>query len=101
MRAVTLDTEGRLVEFHEVPPQLEEETSQPKAPDWTPLFSLAGLTLSDFHAVPPQWTPRGYADQRAAWEGPMPGWPDQKLRIEAGAYRGRPTFSDINTWSSR
>ena len=104
MRTIVLDSEGRLVEFHAVPPQLDESTGTPPpaapAPNWATAFELAGLNQSDFQPATPQWTPRSYADQRAAWEGPMPGWPEQKLRLEAAAYRGRiVSFQSVNPWT--
>jgi len=104
MRTIVLDSEGRLVEFHAVPPQLEESTGTPPpaapAPNWATAFELAGLNQSDFQPATPQWTPRSYADQRAAWEGPMPGWPEQKLRLEGAAYRGRiVSFQSVNPWT--
>src|SRR6185436_7680930 len=35
-----------------------------------------------------------------AWEGPMPGWPDTKLRVEAAAYAGRPvSFQVVWPWT--
>ena len=57
---------------------------------WEPLFDAAGLTRSAFTPVTPQWTPRRFADVRAAWEGPLPDRPEYRIRIEAAAYRGRP-----------
>ncbi len=104
MRTIVLDSQGRLVEFHAVPPQLEESAgtpaSSPPAPDWSKLFELAALSQSEFHPVSPQWTPPVYADQRGGWEGPMPGWPEQKLRVEAAAYHGRMvSFQMINPWT--
>jgi eukaryotic-like serine/threonine-protein kinase len=96
MRTVTLDTVGRLVEFEAVPPQLESASGGAQArANWQSLFDLAGMTASDFQPATPQWTPRGYSDERAAWEGPLPGWPEQRLRIEAAAYRGRPVFFQL------
>ena len=101
MRSLLVDTEGRLVEFHAVPPQLEEPPPSP-APrvDWGPLFQFAGLNRSEFQSVEPRWTPQTHSDERAAWEGPVPGWPDQKLRVEAAAYRGRAVFFQlVNPWT--
>jgi predicted Ser/Thr protein kinase len=101
MRSMTLDTEGRLVQFQAVPPQMEDPPAGPPArANWTPLFTLAGLQESEFQPVTPRWTPTNQSDERAAWEGPMPGWPDQRLRVEAGAYRGRVVFfRTINPWT--
>jgi serine/threonine-protein kinase len=97
MRLVALDPNGRLVEFHSIPPQVEEtqESASASAPEWAPLFDAAGLSLADFHAVTPKWTPRGLADTRGAWEGPLPGVPGVTTRVEAAAYRGRPMFFSV------
>jgi hypothetical protein len=101
MRRVLLDSEGRLVGFQAVPPQLDRgaDATHP-APDWSRLFELASLTPADFRPVAPHWTPPTFADQRMAWEGPMPGWPGQTVRLEAGAYRGRIVFfQTVNPWT--
>jgi hypothetical protein len=55
------------------------------------LFDAAGLDMSTFTPATPQWSPRDFADTRAAWEGPLTGHPDYNVRVEAAAYRGRPT----------
>jgi serine/threonine-protein kinase len=47
-----------------------------------------------FTSVPPLWVPRDYADARFAWEGPMPS-SDVTVRVEAGAYQGRPTYFQV------
>jgi hypothetical protein len=101
MRSVIVDTRGRLQEFHAVPPQRDPDTaSPPPAPRWDALFDAAGLPISAFATVTPQWTPPHFADTRSAWEGPMPGRSDIRLRVEAAAYRGRPvSFAVIGPWS--
>jgi hypothetical protein len=82
MRLVALDPHGRLVEFHSIPPQVESADAPAAAAiDSTPLFEAAVLTPPSFHAVPSRWAPRGDADVRAAWEGPLPGVPDVTTRI--------------------
>ena len=103
MRTIVLDSEGRLVEFHAVPPQLEESTGTATAHRRHRIGPFRRWPASNNRISSrstPQWTPRSYADQRAAWEGPMPGWPEQKLRLEAAAYRGRiVSFQTINPWT--
>jgi serine/threonine-protein kinase len=101
MRLVTVDTEGRLVELRVVPPQMDASAAPAGVEtNWKALFDLAGLDMTQFQPVEPRWTPREFADRRAAWEGPMPGWPDHRLRVEAASYRARPVyFQQIWPWT--
>jgi hypothetical protein len=91
MTLLLVDTLGRVVEFQAVPPQIM--TDQGPAPPirWDPLFEAAGLDMASFTPIAPQWSPRDFADTRAAWEGPLTGLPEYRVRVEAAAYRGRPT----------
>jgi hypothetical protein len=103
MRRVTTDIAGHLTQFTMVAPQLEEPRD-PNAPqptmDWNVFFDLAGLDAAAFKPVPPRWVPESYADERKAWEGPMPGRPDITLRADAASYRGKPAFFQIaGPWS--
>jgi len=92
MASVAVDSTGRLIELQAVPPQIStDEDGAPPTPPWRALFDAAGLDMSTFAPVTPQWSPRDFADTRAAWEGPMTGRPDYRVRVEAAAYRGRPT----------
>ena len=95
MRLVRLDAHGRLVEFHSIPPQVEEPAATDVAARLDTAVRAAGLMPAAFHDVAPQWTPRGLADARRAWEGPLPDVPDVTVRIEAAAYRGRPIFFSV------
>jgi hypothetical protein len=64
------------------------------------LFDAAGLQMSSFSPVTPRWTPRDYADVRAAWEGPLPGRPEITMRVEGGAYQGKPvSFLVAGPWT--
>ena len=94
MNMVYLDPNGRLIEFQALSPQVDDGVTAP-APDWTPLFELAGLSRPAFHEVTPLWLPRNHADVRAAWEGPFPDMPGLTLRVEAAAYHGKPVFFNI------
>jgi serine/threonine-protein kinase len=100
MVTVVVDDRGRLVEFTAVPPQHDASAAAGSSVDWTAMFQAAGLQLSQFSEVAPQWTPRVYSEQRIAWEGPLPHRTDVRLRIEAASYRGRPAaFKVIGPWT--
>jgi eukaryotic-like serine/threonine-protein kinase len=101
-RLAIVDAAGRLLEFRSVPRQYEQSVAAdaPPAPRWNLLFDAAGLQMSAFSPVTPQWTPRDYADVRAAWEGPLSGRPDVTMRVEAAAYRGKPvSFLVAGPWT--
>jgi len=91
MTTVIVDTLGRVVEFQAVPSQFDATPAAGSAPPWEKLFEAAGLDMKAFRSVDPQWSPRDFADTRAAWEGPLTDHPEYRVRVEAAAYRGRPT----------
>lgn len=94
MTLVMLDTAGRLVQFEAVPPQMD--TAAPIASmNWSMLFEAADLPMQGFTPTTPQWPPYTFADERAAWEGPLPQVANIRVRVEAAAYRGRPVFFRI------
>ncbi|HXI30389.1 MAG TPA: serine/threonine-protein kinase [Vicinamibacterales bacterium] len=95
MRIIALDSHGRLVEFHAIPPQVDDDGVSAGDVEWAPLFDAAGLVRSAFHPVPSRWTPRGDADLRVAWEGPLPDVSGVTARVEAAASRGRPIFFSV------
>ena len=100
MSRMYLDTQGHLVKFEAVPPQLDTSTDMASLPNWGTLFAAAGLNANQFKSVPPQWTPLALADARGAWEGTWPGHPELQLRVEAAAYRGKPVYFDvISPWT--
>ena len=101
MTEVTLDPEGRLVRFEAIPPQkLTGESPVAAQPyDWKQLFVLAGLDMTLFQSATPEWNSLAAPDQRAAWTGVWPGT-SKPLRVEAGAYRGKPVyFQLIGDWT--
>jgi hypothetical protein len=96
MTLVWLTTQGKLLEFHAIPPQVEDTPpAKPVSPDWAPLFADAGFDISKWTPTGPKWTPDTYCDTRAAWTGARPSHPAEPLRIEAAAYRGRPVFFQV------
>ncbi len=100
MAGARYDLRGRLLSFYAIPPQLETEAGPAGQPDWAPLFAEARLEPKRFHPVTPAWTPPFYCDARAAWEETDPARPEIKLRVEAAAYRGRPSsFFLVYPWT--
>ncbi len=99
MIGLTLDAEGRLVQFQAVPPELQEPAKQTPPVDWSLLFSAAGLDSSKFQPAEPLWTWLATSDSRAAWTGTWPA-SGRPLRVEAAALRGRPVaFKLIGPWT--
>jgi len=101
MTLVLVNTLGHVVEFQAVPPQIVTDNDSPAPPTrWDALFESAGLDMASFTPVAPQWSPRDFADTRAAWEGPLTGQPEYRVRVEAASYRGRPTSMFVlGPWS--
>jgi predicted Ser/Thr protein kinase len=91
MVRIDLDTEARLLIFRAVP----SLKSEPAAIKWDALFQAAGLDRSRFTEAAPAVLPRTYADEWKAWTGAFPEAPDLPIRIEAAAFRGRPTMFEI------
>src|SRR4051794_31658619 len=102
MHTVVLDTRGRLLQLQSVPPQFDATATSDSAAaaPWAELFAAAGLPMASFSPVQPEWTPRDFADARAAWEGPLPDGNATRVRVEAASYRGKPVaFTIVAPWS--
>ncbi|HEX7149853.1 MAG TPA: serine/threonine-protein kinase [Thermoanaerobaculia bacterium] len=93
MVMVQLDPEGRLIYFEAVPPQVDGGAAA--TADWKPFFDAAGVDMAAFRPTGSRWTPPQHSDSRLAWNGVHPARPDMPLRIEAAAYRGKPTYFDV------
>ena len=101
MAEVFLDPQGRLLYFEEIPPQKQEGAERNAPPDWSRLFSAAGLDKAAYASTEPQWTPLGFADSRAAWAHNVPGPLGLTERLEAAAYRSRLSyFRVIYPWTT-
>jgi hypothetical protein len=96
MITVILDARGRLILFKRTPPQLDAlAASPPASPDWSALFTAAGVDRAAYTSVPSEWTPLLFADNRAAWTRQIADPPNVTERIEAASYRGKPVFFDV------
>jgi predicted Ser/Thr protein kinase len=95
MVSVSLDPQGRLVQFAAVPPQVDDTPAPAVQPDWKRLFEAAGLDIARFSSATPKWTPLGVCDARAAWSGSYGGPAPEPLRVEAASWRGKPIYFQI------
>jgi serine/threonine-protein kinase len=95
MASVRLDPEGHLTELLAVPPQLDASENPVAEPGWAELFEKAGLDLAKFRPAHPAWNPLVDCDSRSAWEGAYAARPDVPIRVETGAYRGRPVYFKV------
>ena len=99
MTLVAVDANGRLSEFLAVPEPSALDTPPPPV-DWSRFFTASGLPFDTFVPVPPQVVPPVYADERRAWEGPLPDRPEHTIRVEAAVTAGRPVYFAIaGPWS--
>ena len=98
--AVEVDLEGRLRSLTAVPPQ-RRQTARAKSPEWPALFQQAGLDMTRWTSVAPEWNPVTYADTQVAWTGVLPDASDVPARIEAAAYQGQVvSFRILHAWSA-
>jgi serine/threonine-protein kinase len=98
---ISTDFSGRL-NYLEVILQTRDETAAAAvpAPDWSRLFTEAGLDLNAFRSVPAVYRKQGGADTRAAWVGPFADAKGTELRVEAAFHRGRPVyFEQFGPWN--
>ncbi len=92
---VQLDPQGRLTYFEALPLEREQPPGQTPAPDWSALFSDAGLDMSKFKPTPPVWASLAASDARQAWTGEWPGYNHRPLHVEAATWHGRPVFFSL------
>ena len=99
MASLYLDMSGHLRWFLGVPPQREPEASQRVNADWSIPFHAANLDLKNFQPTTSTRVPLHAYDERAAWDGIDATHPNEKLHVEAAAFRGRLVyFETIYPW---
>jgi len=96
MVLVKLDSEGRLLLFRSVPPQLSSETLPPNL-NWSLFFEEAGLDQTQFVLASPKWEPPASFDKRTDWEGHVSGRPDTLLHVVAASRDGQPVYFQVIT----
>ncbi|MBL8764078.1 MAG: serine/threonine protein kinase [Phycisphaerae bacterium] len=80
------DTRGRLERLVAAHPRGKNPASTPAAepPDWPALFRLADLDFTRFSPASPNRRPPLALDSLFAFDGSLPEFPDQTLRVHAG-----------------
>jgi len=105
MIQVVLDSAGRLVVLHVVPPAPDEEeaeaepggeesTQEKTEVDWTVVLRAAGYDPAALTPQTPETVPPVFADQRRAWTGPDPRGTGEELLVDAAAFAGRVVYFD-------
>ena len=95
---VLLDLDGRLRRLEALPKRFS--TREVAEPDWSPLFALADLDTTRFTPDRPRYRRYMAPDLVRAWVGTRADRPDVELRVEAGAFEGRPVLFNVSTYSS-
>jgi len=99
MASLYLDMSGHLRWFLGVPPQREPQTSERVNADWSIPFHSAALDLKNFQPVTSTRVPLHAYDERAAWDGIDSAHPNDKIHVEAAAFRGKLVyFETIYPW---
>ena len=94
-----LDTQGKLVQFEALPPQVEENATPAKPVEWNPLFVFAGLDPAQLQAATPQWTSLASTDTRAAWTGKLARQRTSAARRSRRLARQTRLLPSIGPWS--
>ena len=95
MVLLQLDSQGRLLHFHAVPPARDESPSPATPPDWHIALSAAGFNATRLKLAVPKLTPPDAWDHRSAWEGSFAEADDVPVRVEAASWRGRVVYLEL------
>ncbi|HUB83655.1 MAG TPA: serine/threonine-protein kinase [Bryobacteraceae bacterium] len=89
MVQVEINTAGYLRSFTAIP----ADDAAPVAAPVTPgaVFHAAGLDLTKFTEITPEFVPLGAADELHSWKGPHPAIPGLDLTVQVAAWKGRLT----------
>jgi hypothetical protein len=95
MVSVELNSSGRLLKLHALPPRVEDSKGAWPAADWGALFAAAGLDMKRFTLSGPKLFPPVGFDARAEWDGSLVQDPGTPLHVTAAAYHGKPVYFDV------
>ncbi len=96
---VLTDPVGRLLEFKAIPTPRSEASAQLVPTNWGQMFVEAGLDISKYEQLDPEFLPPVFADEKARWKGPFISDPSMTVQLEAAAFQGKPVwFRIIMPW---
>ena len=95
MVSIELNSSGRLLELHALPPQVEDSKGPWPDANWGVLFTAAGLDMKRFTLSGPKYLPPVAFDARAEWDGSLAQDPATPLHVTAAAYHGKPVYFDV------
>lgn len=103
MTRLTLDSRGNLLRFEAVPGEHTDGASASGGAasmsgaetDWTTMFDAAGLDVSGFTPIDPDFVPTVHCDHLSAWSGAWPGAPQIPLDVHAGLQNGRLVYMQL------
>src|SRR5580658_3141432 len=95
MVSIELNSSGRLLKFHALPPQVEDSKGPWPDPDWGALFAAAGLDMKRFTLSRPKLLPPVTFDVRAEWDGSSAQDQATPLHVTAATYHGKPVYFDV------
>ena len=101
MVTVYLSSDGRLVIFAAVPPQVEPTSAPVVDPNWSEMLAASGIDLASLKSAEPTWLPLTGFDRRFGWRGFYREDPKSEMEISAASFRGKPVyFHVIGPWST-
>jgi hypothetical protein len=96
---VSLDPEGRLELFSYTPRRYLAEPVEEPLPEWSQLFDMAGLDMTEFEPTESRYQRYMAPAHRAAWVKNDPDDPYNSTLVEAGSYEGRIVlFAALKAW---
>jgi len=100
MVRMALDATGRLIGL-EARPSAEVHGTPASPPDWTALFTVAGLDMARFTLAQTQQIPPMAFDTRMAWVGSyapggIAGERAEQVRVEAASWEGRLVYFHVS-----
>ena len=100
MALIVVDSAGRLAELTAVPSPTESRSAERRRSPGTRCSMPPDSRSRTSARSTPDLVPTAFADERRAWEGPLPDRPDLTVRVEAAMRSGRPvSFGITGPWT--